>query len=171
LKKAVFPFIFLLFIFGCSTDYNYESEGPFITVSSASAGEIEINEHFNVNYSVYENGDLHLYSTERDDPYIGNDAPVFKTKISNEEVEQIKSLLEKYNFHKMKNDLSVDSEDGSFLYVTVYLEDESKKVGGLNPDDEQFLSIIEYVRGLVKSDDRSAWYEEIREYIEENNPY
>src|SRR5699024_8892986 len=130
--------IFLLFIFGCNSDYNYESEGPFITVTSASAGEIEINEHFDVNYSVYENGDIHLYSSESDDPYIGNDAPVFKTKISNEEVDQIKHLLEKYKFHKMKDDISVDSEDGSFLYVTVYLEDEAKEVGGLNPDDEQF---------------------------------
>src|SRR5699024_6754330 len=60
-------------------------------------------------------------------------------------------------------------EDGGSSYVTVNLKNDSKKVGGLNPDNDRFLNIRQSITGMVDEDEYAEWREEVEEHIWEHN--
>lgn len=164
--------LLLLFItVGCSDHTNYEENGPFMIVSSSSNSAEKLGEYYPVTYSVYEDGTI-ILSTEplkvRGKKVDAEDPPEYETHVRVEEVKEIQSLIEKSDFWKMNEDISVESEDGGSIYVTVHLTNQSKKVGGLNPNDEDFLNIKQYVSSIVDSTDFKKWDTQVKEYLIKN---
>lgn len=163
----------LLFAFmgGCSKNLDFATDEPFIVVSSSIAGPDIARNFYPTNISLYDNGKLVLHTETTEKIVIGEDAPIVKMQLEENEVDNVKRLIKKNEFWKFKEDVSDDdSVDGSFLYITVNLTDESKTVGGLNPDHPEFNDIADYVRKLVSDDDYRWWNKEIKEYIIETNP-
>lgn len=161
-------------IAGCNQKKtNYETEGPFIEVTGYKGGEINDLESFPRIHAVYESGKLKLYSEMEPDRkiVIGDDAPVYEQDISDEDVEQIKTLIEKNNFWKLDEYLPDDGAlDADSRYITVHLTDESKTVGGYSPAHSGFSEISRYVSGLVDYEDYKQWADEMEEHIQEMNP-
>ncbi|SDZ09605.1 hypothetical protein SAMN05421736_10658 [Evansella caseinilytica] len=174
MKRCIklFPFLILLLVMtGCNETTNYEADGPFIVVTSSPAGEDDFRNLFSRNYAIYENGKLIVYTEPESKLKVGDDAPVYESQLKEEEVDQLKQLIEKNKFWKFHEDLSDnDTQDGSFLYVTIHLTDQSKTVGGLNPNNPKFIEIADYVFDLISDDDDELWEEEITDHIFKMNP-
>lgn len=162
--------LFFVFIASCSQKTNYETDGPFIIATYSPAGPDDFRNMFSHIVSIRDNGTLQLYTEPTKTLKIGNDAPVHESQLKKEEIEKIKELIEKNKFWKFKEDLSIDSQDGVFLYITVNLIDQSQKVGGLNPNDPKFIEIFDYVFDLIDDEDYGVWNEEIADYIIKMNP-
>ncbi|CEI81830.1 hypothetical protein J18TS1_17630 [Oceanobacillus oncorhynchi subsp. incaldanensis] len=174
MKKGIYLtlsiLVYLIILTGCNEKRDYETDGPFITVTSISTGPDEYRHFYPVNYAVYENGKLTLHTEQTGDIKIGEDAPVYETSVSEEEVEKIKSLIED-NFWQLPEDVSDDdSVDGSFYYVDVHLTDSTTRVGGLNPNEAGFIEIVDYVHNLAERENRELWEKQLREHIYKMNP-
>jgi len=179
MKKALRPSILIIFcitmLVACHMKQknNYETEGPFIEVTYYKGGEIFYLESFPRIHAVDDNNKLTLYSeTEPDDDFIiGDDAPSFETELTDEEVEHIKSLIEKNNFWNLEEPLADDgSMDADSIYITVHLTDESNTIGGYSPADLGFREISKYVSNLVDYEDYKQWVEDMEAHILELNP-
>jgi len=175
MRQRIYLFIFMILlsalVVGCSTKTNYETDGPFIIFSHSPAGPDEYRNMFARNYSITENGKLTLYTESEDRIKIGDDAPVYEAQLQKSEVEKLKQLIEKNKFWNLQEDVSDDnSVDGSFLSITVNLTDQSKTVGGLNPNDSKFTEIADYIFNLIDVEDYRQWEEEIMNYIFKMNP-
>ncbi|MFA8438385.1 hypothetical protein [Pueribacillus sp. YX66] len=175
MKRTIKMNLAILFLFmlmsGCSQKTNYETDGPFIIVKTAPAGPDDVRNLFTEHYAIEENGMLTLYTEATNRIKLGNDAPVLKIKLSDKEVEKVKELIRKNKFWNFKEDLSnLDVSDGYSLYITVNLTDESKTVGGWNPDKPEFTEIANYVMNLASGEKRRAWLKEIQNHILKMNP-
>lgn len=169
-KGFVYFVLLLVFIGGCQ-QINYETNGPFVIATSSPAGPEEYRNMYSSNVAVTNDGEVTLYTEAKDGLEIGDDAPVFETKISKNEVAKLKALIKRNKFWKLKDDISDDdSVDGGFLYITVNASDESKRVGGLNPYDPNFLELHDYIFDLISNEDFGNWREEIQRHIYEMNP-
>lgn len=169
----------MLLLTGCSkyftydfdqvTDYDYADDEPFIITYSSSAGEDITQNMYRTIISIAQNGELRVYTEGRDSLEIHDDAPVLKKQLSDDEVKDVQDVIEEQGFWKLPKDVTAPSEDGSFSYVTVNLKDDSKKVGGLNPDNDRYTKIRHSVTSLVDDDEYAEWKEEIGEHIWEHN--
>lgn len=149
--------------------YNYATDEPFLVVTTYSAGPDDFRNMYDESIAINNDGHLVLYSTGSDDLIIKDDAPTLEMQLHDEQVEQIKEVIEEAKFWKLPTDVSTPSEDGGYGYVTVNLTNSSKKVGGLNPDNERFFDVFQSARVLIDQDDYENWQKEIEEHIWENN--
>src|SRR5699024_6716804 len=104
-------FIYSILLIGCSHTYDFASEGKIITVTTSPGGPDDYRNLISRNITVYADGTVILANDENPE----ENAPIFKTKIKKEQVEQIKTLLEEEKFLKLKDDVSEPSEDGVYL--------------------------------------------------------
>lgn len=167
-----FLFILLLsfFLIGCSDKTNYTTDEPFIIVTYLPARLDDYRNTYPVNYALYEDGAFLMYTDEDDRLIINDDAPKYETKLNDYRVGKVKEMIQENKIWKLPRDISVDSEDGAFYSMTVNLTDKSKTVSGLNPDNESFFDIVNYMRNLGDKADRNDWFDDIEEYIWKNNP-
>lgn len=163
-------FILILVVSACKQQLDFTEEGPFIILTFQPAGPDDYRNLFPHNYSIDENGTLTLYTESKGKLKVGNDAPVLKKQLSDEEIEKLKHLIHANNFWNLEEDLSEDSQDGNFIYISVYLTDQSKTVGGLNPLEPRFIEITDYITSLVDDEEYTFWVNEIKNYIYELNP-
>src|SRR5690625_4136374 len=172
-KTKLFGILFftlmVFLVVGCTNKYNYATNEPFIVVTSYSAGPNDYREMYEENVAIDHDGKLVLYTIGDDDLIIKQDAPILEVKLNDEQINQVKKVIEENEFWKLPRDVSTPSEDGGFGYITVNLTDKTKEVGGLNPDDERFNDIFQSAWSLVDSEDYQSWTEEIEEHIWENN--
>lgn len=170
-KGWIIVMLFIIIAGGCSKKPDYETEGPFIIATHSPAGPDHYSKMYSRNVAIYDSGKLVVYTEPSKSITIGDDAPVLEVALEQAEVDEVKRLLEKNKFWKFKDDVTDHgSVDGSFYYITVNQKHGSKKVGGLNPTDEKFNEIVDYVFDLASGEDYAAWKEEIEDYILEMNP-
>jgi len=155
---------------GCQ-NLDFNEEGPFAVYTYHILGPDDYRNMYTTDISVYNDGQVIVTAKESEKLQIGPNAPRIETKVEQENITELKELIETNKLWHSKEDLSdYDSVDGASKYVTIHLKDESKKIGGQNPNDEAFLEVFNYIHQLVDSDDFSNWREEIIEYIYEKNP-
>src|SRR5699024_2642104 len=94
-----------------------------------------------------------------------DNAPIFKTKIKKEQIEQIKTLLEEEKFLKLKDDVSEPSEDGAHYSIIAYFSNEKKEVAGWHRSNESFHKIRKHVTPLIDKKDSEQWSKYISEYL------
>lgn len=164
-----FSIIVMITIVLSPKKYDFATEEPFIIVTSYSAGPDDYREMYDVNIEINNDSNLVVYTTGNDDLDIGEDAPMLEAQLTKDEMQQMKEAIEENKFWKLPRDVSTPSEDGVFRYVTVNLADESKEVGGLNPDQERFNDVYQFAWDLVKDNDYRKWTEEVEEHIWERN--
>jgi len=168
--------IFLCITILVSCDQNnhkadYATEEPFLIASETYAGEIEVGA-VETSYSTYisidVDGNVKLYS----EGYSDEDAPIVEMTINQSEVEHVQKLIEEASFWKLDENISDnDSNDGYKEMITVQWENDEKTVGGLNPLDEGFNELKDYVfHHFIDQDQRHEWEEEIEQYILEVDP-
>lgn len=173
-KKAVLFIsipVIILIIINYMKPYDYATDEPFITISSASAGLEERINFYPTIISMDVEGNVTLYSAPFDKVLIMDDAPVFETKVSKEKVKEIQAMVEQYHFMRKRRNISDKSSlDGGYQYITVNLKDTSKTVGGRNTLDEEFLDLFDAVSSTIDKEDASKWHKELKEYIVKEYP-
>lgn len=169
-KRGIIIILFIIIAGGCSKP-DYETEDPFIITTHTPAGPDHYRNMYSRNVAIYDHGKLVVYTEPSKNITIGDDAPVLEAELDQVEVEEVKRLLEINKFWKFKDDVTDHSSvDGSFYSITVNQKHGSKKASGLNPIDEKFNEIVDYVFDLANGEDYAAWKEEIEDYILEMNP-
>ena len=174
MKKRVLWIVMILlgvsFMTGCTAKKNYAEDEPFVIVTSAPAGPDDYRNMFDHNVAVYNDGRLVLYTEQSDDLKIQEDVPTLEKQLTEEQVNELKSVIEKNQFQNLKEDVTTPSEDGTFRYIVVNWTDKSKKVGGLNPDDSRFMEISDATFDLVEKEEYRHWADAVSDYIWEKNP-
>src|SRR5699024_618037 len=164
-KSKLFKYSVLLLILSITViiwpkHYDFATKEPFIIVTRYSAGLDEYKNMYHKNIAIYDDGKLVLYSDGDSDLNIDDDAPVLRMQLYKEEVEQLKNSSKEKRFWKLPRDVSRPSEDGGFRYVTVNLKSGSKKVGGLNADNERFDYFFQSVWDFAEGEKYRNWKEE-----------
>src|SRR5699024_5302652 len=102
LMKKIVSYLYLLLILltGCSNRIDFVEEGPFVQLQLYSASEGTYLDHFPEIITVSSNGEVNLFTEEmvsrsgRVDMKVDEDVPKVEKKISAEEVEEIKEVIE-----------------------------------------------------------------------------
>lgn len=150
------------------TEYNYVEDEPFVIASWGPAGPEEDIKMYRRNISIDSDGKLLLYPSEDEKLKVGKDAPVVEKQLSKKQVEHIKNTIEEQKFWTLSKDLSTPSEDGGYQYVEVKQIDKTKKVGGLNTDNQQFQTIHDEIFDLVDTKEMKKWRKEVEAYLTKN---
>ncbi|GAB2536726.1 hypothetical protein [Gracilibacillus alcaliphilus] len=167
MKAVLSSLLLLTVLLGCDAESDFSTDQPVIIATTAPAGPIQIHESFYRNIALYEDGRVNVYSTEENDGDIDPKAPIIEVQIVPEQVQQVKKSITDHSFHTLTEDLSTNSEDGRFAYLTVNYTDHSKSVGGLNPDHQAFLEIQDEVMEVIPDGVYKKWLEETMNYMME----
>lgn len=159
----IFSF-FIILLVGCSKPYEYTADGPFVTASKSPAGPDDFRNLISTHVAIHEDGTLILSEDENNQ----TDQPTLEAQLNTEDIKQLKEIIEEEKFRKLGEDISSSAEDGERYHVTVNFADDSKKVKGWNPDNEQFNTIHEHIFSLIDNDDYAKWKTEIGEYTWEH---
>lgn len=162
---------FLLFscTFSNKRTLQFATEGPFITAAIAPAGPDDYRNLIKKTIAIEQNGTFTLSPSANKQVKLGENPPTLTGKLTEEEVENIKHLLNEQNVWHLPDDISTESEDGTFLYLSIYLEDEEKQIRGLNPDHEDFLTVHRYLFDLIDDVEYRKWSQEVSEHVWEMN--
>jgi len=172
MKKLISSlFLLLLFLTACSNNIDFVEEGPFVELELYSASAGTYLDHFPEIITVSSNGEVNLFTEEmvsrsgRVEMKVDKDVPKVEKKISAEEVEEIKDVIEKNKFFSLPTDVTdYGVMDGGGSKITVYGKNQEKIVGGENTDNDKYLEIRNIIFKQVK-DEYSDWLEETEDYL------
>lgn len=176
MKKIVSSlFLLLIFLTGCSNKIDFVEEGPFVQLQLYSASQGTYLDHFPEIITISSNGEVNLFTEEmvsrsgRVDMKVDENVPKVEKKISAEEVEEIKEVIEKNKFFSLPTDVTdYGVMDGGGSKITVYGKDQEKTVGGENSNNDKYLEIRKIIFKQVK-DEYYDWLEETEDYLFELN--
>lgn len=152
-------------------DIHFVDEGPFVKLELYSASSGTYLDHFPKHITVSNDGSVHVFTKEVVDwtgeveLKVEDDAPTIQKKISEKEVKEIKQVIEENRFLSIPKDVTdYDVMDGSGSRITVYENDQERKVGGENSSNQRYNAIEDIIFDQVK-DEYSDWVTETEEYL------
>lgn len=155
----------VLFLSGCGAKKEYVEEEPFITLTWHPAGLDRYENLYNRNIYIWQDGRIRLEAEHPEKGIIGDDAPVLEKDVSVEKIKELKESIQKNHFDILEEDLTSNSVDGTFEYISVHWEGSTKKVGGLNPDNKWFVALFNDIQELINQEEYSNWEKEIQNYM------
>lgn len=158
-------FIWFALLIGCSASYNFATDGPFVTATVSPGGPDDYRNLISERITIYDDGTLILSHDKETE----TEAPIFKTQLTKDEIEQLKALIIKERFFQLDDDITTPSEDGTYHSITVFLTDRTREVSGWNPDNEHFHKIRKHIFNLIDKGDRTKWATEMSEYVWETD--
>lgn len=124
----------------------------FLKYSSAPAGDCQIYELYQTNIEVSSDGTARLYCDDFEEA--SSDVyPTREIKLSEEEITTLKDAIIENDILSLPKDISTESCDGSFYYLTVYTGEGKHETGGLNVDNRRFR----YLEGLLYDMVEEEW--------------
>lgn len=158
---------FLMLLFGCSKKVEYKTEGPIITVTVSQSDQDDYRNLVKEEITIYADRKVTLtYNT--DHPSLKGDhsgAPVLKRTLTEEEFDEVKSLLINKSFFTMDDVPSRPDSHGVRYSVTAYIEDQTKELSAWNPTHKPYREIAKHIINLFNNNDRESWREEAGDYI------
>lgn len=174
-------FVTLLLCSSCSQkddsveEIDFAEEGKFVEMRLASASQEKKLDHYPEIITVSNDGIVRVFTEDtytrrgKVNLYVGEDPPEIEIEITDKEVEEIKQTITESKFFSLPTDVTDEGVmDGSSVYITVYARDEERKVGGQNPNNEQFSTVEDVIFEHV-ADEFYDWNEAVRAYIYEEN--
>lgn len=155
----------IILLVGCNHSYEYKTDGPFVTASVSPAGPDDFRNLIGEYISFYQDGTLVLSDGESNKL----DKPILETQLNKKEVKEIQEKIEESNFRKLPDDVSAPAEDGAHYHIQANFVDDSKKVQGWNPVDEDFHELHHYLFTFIDEDDYTAWKTDMEEYMWEHH--
>lgn len=73
-------------------------------------------------------------------------------EIDENHITTLQNVIARVNFMELDEDISTDSCDGDYKYITVYADDTSHKSGGLNPNTKRFTRLEDVILTNVPDD-------------------
>lgn len=161
--------IISVLLIGCTNKIDFVDEEPFVKLEVYSASSGTYLDHFPKIITVSNDGSVNVFTKDSNEMKVGEDAPTIKREISAKEVKAIKQVIEKNRFFSIPEDVTdYDVMDGVGSRITVYAQDEQRKVGGENPSNKRYNAIEEIIFDQVK-DEYDDWVNETKDYLFERN--
>lgn len=176
MRKVVgLVFIMFVLLIGCTKKIDFVEKEPFVKLELYSASSGTYLDHFPKIITVSNDGSVHVSTEEvvgfdgSMEVEVGEDAPTIEKEISTTEVKEIKLVIEKNRFFSIPKDVTdYDVMDGSGSRITVYEEDQKRKVGGENSNNKHYNAIEAIIFHHV-SDEYDDWEKETEDYLYELN--
>lgn len=170
-SRRIFFVGLVLLLAGCTSRKEVGEALPFVTATWYPAGPDDYRNMFDRNIDVYQDGRMTFYTQDSEGRLKNKkNAPIKEVQRSEQEVTLIKDNIEKTQAYKLKKDLSTDSMDGTYVYLTFHWVDESEKVGGLNPDNEVFNQLMDQIKKTAGKDAFKEWEKEATDFMFKENP-
>lgn len=144
---------------GCGdNDINF-SKDVFLKYTSSPAGECASYEFYDTNVEVSSDGTVKIYCDDFEEAFL-DEYPTKEIQLSEEDISDLKDAIRDNNIMSLPKDISEESCDGGYDYLTVYTEDDKHTTGGLNVDNKKFKAIEELLYGMIEED-----YNELRDEV------
>ncbi len=145
--------LIIIVLTGCQKRGLDFSEDVFLKYTSSLAGECASFEFFDTNIEVSSDGTVRIYCDDFEDIY-SEEYPTKTIQLSEEDINELKDAIEENNIMDLRKDLSTESCDGGYQYLTVYTEGDKHKTGGLNVSNRRFGRVESLIFDMVGEDVR-----------------
>lgn len=145
--------LILMILTGCQNGGIDFSEDVFLKYTSSPAGECASYEFFDTNIEVSSDGTVKIYCDDFEDIY-SEEYPIKTIHLSKEDINDLKDAIEENNIMDLRKNLSTDSCDGGYQYLTVYTDGDKHKTGGLNVSNRRFGRVESLIFDMVGEDVR-----------------
>lgn len=139
--------VFSCVLFGCKGN-NYLNFTDDILVCYQTTPVYDSEYSISKNITIYNNG-KGVYEEET---ISGKYHASVEFDIDETRITSLQNIISRVNFMELDEDISTDSCDGSYKYITVYADDTNHKSGGLNPDAKRFTSLEDAILVNVPND-------------------
>lgn len=136
---------------GKSNEWMSFPDGVFLKYTYAPAGEISVYEMFDTNVEISSDGSVRIYCNGFPEAFM-DEYPIRTMQLSEEGVAALKEAILENNILSLREDISSESNDGDYYYLTVYTEDGEHRTGGLNPINKKFMAVKDLVYEMTKAE-------------------
>lgn len=127
------------------------SDGVFLKYTYAPAGEILVYEMFDTNVEVSSDGSVRIYSNDFLEAFM-DEYPIRTMQLSEEDIATLKEAILENDILSLREDISSESNDGDYFYLTVYTKDGEHRTGGLNPINKKFMAVKDLVYEMTEAE-------------------
>lgn len=127
------------------------SDGVFLKYTHAPAGEILIYESFDTHVEVSSDGSVRIYCDDFPETFMG-EYPTRTMQLSEEDIAALKEAILENDILSLREDISTESLDGDYFYLTVYTENGEHRTGGLNPTNRRFLAVKDLISEMTEEE-------------------
>jgi len=145
--------ITLALLAGCSLsrqNINF-SDGVFLKLTYSPAGERPVYEMFRTHAEFSSDGTVRFYCDGFGKEFT-EEYPEETIRLSKEDIDEIKDAIRKNDILSLRDDISSNSLDGDYYYLTVYTDKGEHRTGGLNVSNKRFLAVKDLVWDMVESE-------------------
>lgn len=173
MKGCILFGIFFCMIFilsGCATEVKFpEGDEPFLEYQYGNYGPDLFYNLYTKEITFYTDGQAELSTPIDNEIGIDSNAPhTLLFEIESEEMKKLQTEIIKSDFFSLPEDLTdLDVMDGGYKFLTIHTEEESKKVGGGNPDNETLDYLSDQVIKIVPEGILRSFDENIENYQKE----
>lgn len=155
---------------GCATEVKFpEGDESFLEYQYGNYGPDLFYNLYTKEITFYTDGQAELSTPIDNEIGIDSNAPhTLLFEIESEEMKKLQTEIIKSDFFSLPEDLTdLDVMDGGYKFLTIHTEEESKKVGGGNPDNETLDYLSDQVIKIVPEGILRSFDENIENYQKE----
>ncbi len=156
--KMILTTLLILIFSGCTNSKINFSKNVFLKYYYAPAGECTSYEFYHRNIEVSSDGTVKIYCDEFEETHT-NKYPTKEIQLSEEDITALKDAIMKNHIISLPKDISEDSCDGGYSYLTIYTVDGIHETGGLNVSNKKFEAVEDLLYGMVEEDAEELFYE------------
>ena len=159
-----------VFLFGCTNSLTFSEENePIIEYEYGDYGSDLIYNLYSTKIIFYGDGQGKITTPINEESGIDKEAPrTIAFELKNKDMKELQSEIEASRFFSLPEDLSdMSVMDGGYKYITVHTVDQSRRVGGSNPDNETINTLSEQIIEKVPDGIIHSFREGIEEYQRE----
>lgn len=163
-------FLFSLCLFACSNSMTFpEGDVPFIEYEYGSYGIDFIYNLYSINITINGDGTGKISTPINEDIGIDENAPrTIEFEVDEEAIESLQREIKSSDFFSLPDGLSqVNVLDGGYQYITVYTTEQTKKVGGSNPEEKTIDILSNQILEMIPENKIDIFRENIKEYQRE----
>ena len=138
----------------------YDEDGILLIYKQSPAGETNIYESYVTTIILYNDGKVELIGT-----FTNGHQIMEEFNISEIHVKSLQNTIARVNFMELEEDVSTDSSDGSYYYITVNTKTKTHKSGGLNPDNNRYLELKKNIEDVIPTQVNNEFNKKINTYI------
>ncbi|HEX3023071.1 MAG TPA: hypothetical protein VHP81_11845, partial [Lachnospiraceae bacterium] len=181
-KSKLFIGAFLILIVAIFVGYKYKDitevkreltkeDGVVFLTYTNSSSMFNADEDYFEYYTEIDTNGIFTEKTTKNITIPNKELPSVSRQLSKKELNRLYQLIDNYNLLHMDNDLSTDSDDGSYTHLTFTLTDGTKySVGGLNPSNRRFCKVVDYILSLYNDEMEKELTSQTEAYYSELKP-
>ncbi len=142
----------LFLLSACGNQEAELADDIFLKVTSTAKGEgVETYEMYTLNLEIHQDGTVRCYADDFNRWLSTEECPEDTIKLTQEQIVQIQAYMDEVDLYHMRENIgNRDLKEGEYKSLTVYTTDGEHTSGGLNPSNQEFLKVYDYVENLTR---------------------